>query len=124
MTQPRMPRCFSVLAVAAMLALTACRSAPAETAGVQSGSLTFVTALAEEERRALTEVLQGFEQSSGIRVTMVQMESQDVVSQLKAKVAAGRMDIDLVAHVLAGVPSWGGALHCPTGAIQSVPTAV
>ena len=89
-----------VLALVGIVVLTACQARPqgSETAGVQSGSITFVTALAEEERRALSEILQTFEQQSGMRVNLVQMESQDVVNQLKAKTAAGRMDIDLVAQ--------------------------
>jgi trehalose transport system substrate-binding protein len=89
-----------VLALVGIVVLTACQGRPqgSETAGVQSGSVTFVTALAEEERRALSEILQTFEQQNGTRVNLVQMESQDVVNQLKAKTAAGRMDIDLVAQ--------------------------
>ncbi|MDP8923984.1 MAG: extracellular solute-binding protein, partial [Chloroflexota bacterium] len=62
------------------------------------GSVTFVTSLAEEERRALGEVLRRFEQANGLSVNMVQMESQDVVNQLTAKKQANRMDVDLIAQ--------------------------
>ncbi len=68
------------------------------TAKSGGGSVTFVTSLAEEERRALGEVFKRFEQANGTTVKMVQMESQDVVNQLKAKKEAGRMDVDLVAQ--------------------------
>src|SRR6266508_1448424 len=90
-----------VATVALMLFAAACAAPgrPSETAGIQTtSSVTFITSLAEEERRGLGEILRGFEEQSGIRVTMVQMESQDVVNQLKAKMAAGRMDVDLVAQ--------------------------
>ena len=69
------------------------------TAKSGGGSVTFVTSLAEEERRALGEVLKRFEQANnGLTVNMVQMESQDVVNQLKAKKEANRMDVDLIAQ--------------------------
>lgn len=102
-------RQFGALALggsAAML-LSACGSqggagtGPAgKTAGGTGGggSVSFVTALAEDERAAVSEVLKAFESSSGIQVKMVQMESQDVVNQLKAKKQANRMDIDLIAQ--------------------------
>jgi trehalose transport system substrate-binding protein len=63
-----------------------------------SGTVTFVTSLAEEERLAISDLLRAFESSAGVQVKMVQMESQDVVNQLKAKKTANRMDIDLVAQ--------------------------
>jgi trehalose transport system substrate-binding protein len=66
--------------------------------GGSSNQLTFVTSLAEDERQVVGDLLKGFEQSSGIQVKMVQMESQDVVNQLKAKKSANRMDIDLIAQ--------------------------
>ena len=62
------------------------------------GSVTFVTALAEEERAALGELLKGFQTNAGIEVKMIQMESQDVVNQLKAKKTANKMDVDLIAQ--------------------------
>lgn len=62
------------------------------------GSVTFVTSLAEEERRAIGDVFKRFEQANGLTVKMVQMESQDVVNQLKAKKEANRMDVDLIAQ--------------------------
>jgi len=60
--------------------------------------VTFITALAEEERQVVGDLLRGFQSSSGVQVTMVQMESQDVVNQLRAKKAANRMDVDLIAQ--------------------------
>ena len=71
---------------------------PGAAGGTGGGSVSFVTALAEEERLALTELLKGFEASAGVQVKMVQMESQDVVNQLKAKKTANRMDVDLIAQ--------------------------
>lgn len=62
------------------------------------GAVTFVTSLAEEERRAIGDVFKRFEQANGLTVKMVQMESQDVVNQLKAKKEANRMDVDLIAQ--------------------------
>jgi len=62
------------------------------------GSVTFVTSLAEDERAAVGDVLKAFQNNAGIQVKMVQMESQDVVNQLKAKKTANKMDIDLVAQ--------------------------
>jgi trehalose transport system substrate-binding protein len=62
------------------------------------GSVTFVTALAEEERAALGDLLRGFQNDAGIEVKMIQMESQDVVNQLQAKKTANRMDVDLIAQ--------------------------
>ena len=48
--------------------------------------------------RKWADLLKGFESSAGVQVKMVQMESQDVVNQLKAKKTANKMDIDLVAQ--------------------------
>jgi trehalose transport system substrate-binding protein len=62
------------------------------------GSVTFVTSLAEDERQAVGDVLKAFQSSAGIEVKMVQMESQDVVNQLKAKKTANKMDVDLIAQ--------------------------
>ena len=62
------------------------------------GSVSFVTALAEDERQVVGDLLKGFESSAGIQVKMVQMESQDVVNQLKAKKTANKMDVDLIAQ--------------------------
>ena len=75
-------------------------SAPAaKTAGgTGGGSVTFVTALAEDERQVVGDLLKGFESSAGVQVKMVQMESQDVVNQLKAKKTANKMDVDLIAQ--------------------------
>ena len=63
-----------------------------------SGTVTFITALAEEERQVVGELLRGFQSSSSVQVNMVQMESQDVVNQIKAKKTANRMDVDLIAQ--------------------------
>src|SRR6266536_580214 len=49
------------------------------------GSVTFVTSLAEDEKQVVGDLLKQFEGSAGVQVKMVQMESQDVVNQLKAK---------------------------------------
>jgi trehalose transport system substrate-binding protein len=62
------------------------------------GSVTFVTGLAEDERQVVGDLLKQFEKDAGLQVKMVQMESQDVVNQLKAKKSANRMDVDLVAQ--------------------------
>jgi trehalose transport system substrate-binding protein len=62
------------------------------------GSVSFVTALAEDERQVIGDLLKGFESSAGVQVKMVQMESQDVVNQLKAKKTANKMDVDLIAQ--------------------------
>ena len=101
-------RQFGVLALAGSttLLLTACGQSSTGQAGKPStaggsgggGSVSFVTALAEEERLALTELLKGFESNAGVQVKMVQMESQDVVNQLKAKKTANKMDVDLIAQ--------------------------
>lgn len=100
-------RRFGALAIAggATFLLSACGQSgggtPAgKTAGGTGGggSVSFVTALAEDERVALSEILKGFESSAGIQVKMIQMESQDVVNQLKAKKTANRMDVDLIAQ--------------------------
>jgi trehalose transport system substrate-binding protein len=103
-------RRFGALTIAggATFLLSACSqfsggsgSAPAgKTAGGAGGggSVTFVTSLAEDERQVVGEVLKSFESSAGIQVKMIQMESQDVVNQLKAKKTANKMDIDLVAQ--------------------------
>jgi trehalose transport system substrate-binding protein len=99
-------RRFGALALAgsATFLLSACTqgsgTAPAgKTAGgTGGGSVTFVTGLAEDERAAVGDVLKAFQSSAGIEVKMVQMESQDVVNQLKAKKQANRMDVDLIAQ--------------------------
>jgi trehalose transport system substrate-binding protein len=44
------------------------------------------------------ELLRGFQSSAGVQINMVQMESQDVVNQLRAKKTANRMDVDLIAQ--------------------------
>lgn len=62
------------------------------------GSVTFVTGLAEEERQVVGDLLKQYEKEAGVQVKMVQMESQDVVNQLKAKKTANRMDVDLIAQ--------------------------
>jgi trehalose transport system substrate-binding protein len=62
------------------------------------GSVTFVTGLAEDERQVVGDLLKDFEKDAGFQVKMVQMESQDVVNQLKAKKQANRMDVDLIAQ--------------------------
>jgi len=99
-------RQFGALALggsAAML-LSACNQSSggsaAKTGGGTGGggSVTFVTSLAEDERAAVGDVLKAFQNNAGIQVKMVQMESQDVVNQLKAKKTANKMDIDLVAQ--------------------------
>jgi len=102
-------RRFGALAIggSATVLLAACSqssgsgSAPAgKTAGGTGGggNVSFVTALAEDERQVVSDLLKGFESSAGIQVKMIQMESQDVVNQLKAKKTANKMDIDLVAQ--------------------------
>jgi len=60
--------------------------------------VTFVTGLAEDERQVVGDLLKQFEKDAGLQVKMVQMESQDVVNQLKAKKTANRMDVDLIAQ--------------------------
>jgi trehalose transport system substrate-binding protein len=62
------------------------------------GAVTFVTGLAEDERQVVGDLLKQFEKDAGLQVKMVQMESQDVVNQLKAKKQANRMDVDLIAQ--------------------------
>jgi len=62
------------------------------------GSLTFVTGLAEDERQVVGDLIKQFESSAGVQVKMVQMESQDVVNQLKAKKTANKVDVDLIAQ--------------------------
>src|SRR4051794_39864563 len=57
------------------------------------GTVSFVTALAEDERQVVGDLLKGFQNSAGIQVKMIQMESQDVVNQLKAKKTANKMDV-------------------------------
>ena len=104
-------RRFGALAIAggATVLLSACNqssnsgsgSAPAaKTAGGNGGggSVAFVTALAEDERQVVSDLLKTFESNAGVQVKMIQMESQDVVNQLKAKKAANKVDIDLVAQ--------------------------
>jgi len=99
-------RRFGALALAgsATFLLSACGQSGSSPAGKTGGgtggggSVTFVTSLAEDERAAIGELLKGFESSAGVQVKMVQMESQDVVNQLKAKKTANKMDIDLVAQ--------------------------
>jgi trehalose transport system substrate-binding protein len=110
MTMRLTRRRFGMLTLAgsATFLLSACNqgsggtgSAPAaKTAGGTGGggSVTFVTGLAEDERAAVSEVLKAFQSSAGIEVKMVQMESQDVVNQLKAKKTANKMDVDLIAQ--------------------------
>jgi len=91
------------LAGSTTLLLTACAGgggagSTAAGGGGGSGSVTFVTSLAEEERNALAEAFKRFEGANKLSVKMVQMESQDVVSQLSAKKQANRMDVDLIAQ--------------------------
>lgn len=87
------------LAGSATFLLSACGQLGIGGGGGRSGNtVTFVTALAEEERAALSDILKRFESSAGVQVKMVQMESQDVVNQLKAKKAANRVDVDLIAQ--------------------------
>jgi len=62
------------------------------------GSVTFVTGLAEEEKQVVGDLLNQFQSSSGLQIKMVQMESQDVVNQLKAKKQANKIDVDLIAQ--------------------------
>ena len=62
------------------------------------GAVTFVTGLAEDERQVVGDLLKQFEKDAGLQVKMVQMESQDVVNQLKAKKTANKMDVDLIAQ--------------------------
>ncbi len=62
------------------------------------GSVTFVTSLAEDEKQVVGDLLKQFEGSAGVQVKMVQMESQDVVNQLKAKKQANKVDVDLIAQ--------------------------
>ena len=62
------------------------------------GTISFVTALAEDERQVVGDLLKTFQTQAGVQVKMIQMESQDVVNQLKAKKQAGKMDVDLVAQ--------------------------
>ena len=56
------------------------------------------TGLAEDERQVVGDLLKQFEKDAGLQVKMVQMESQDVVNQLKAKKTANEMDVDLIAQ--------------------------
>jgi len=60
--------------------------------------VTFVTGLAEEERQVVGDLLNQFQSQAGMQVKMVQMESQDVVNQLKAKKQANKVDVDLIAQ--------------------------
>jgi trehalose transport system substrate-binding protein len=62
------------------------------------GSVTFVTSLADEEKQVVGDLLNQFQSASGVQVKMVQMESQDVVNQLKAKKQANKIDVDLIAQ--------------------------
>jgi len=97
-------RRFGALALAggATLALAACSKASGgtSTAGGTGGggSVTFVTSLADEEKQAVGDLLNNFQTQAGVQVKMVQMESQDVVNQLKAKKQANKIDVDLIAQ--------------------------
>ncbi|MGE3913713.1 MAG: extracellular solute-binding protein, partial [Chloroflexota bacterium] len=73
-------------------------SKPSSSTAAASGTVSFITALAEEERKVVGDLLKQFQSNSGVEVKMVQMESQDVVNQLKAKKTANRMDVDLIAQ--------------------------
>src|SRR5215203_3029866 len=91
------------LAGGATFLLAACSSTGSgggSTAGGSGGggSVTFVTGLAEDERQVVGDLLKQYEKDAGVQVKMVQMESQDVVNQLKAKKSANRMDVDLIAQ--------------------------
>jgi trehalose transport system substrate-binding protein len=61
-------------------------------------TITFSISLAEEEKRAIQDLLRRFGQETGARVHVVSVTAEDLPEKLKVDVGAGRSTIDLFAQ--------------------------
>jgi trehalose transport system substrate-binding protein len=98
-TRPPATR-LATLAAAVLLA-GACQSErdAASPSGPLAGlAVTFSVSLAEEEQRAVRELLRRFERDTGARVSLVSVTAEDLPEKLKVDVRAGRPSMDLFAQ--------------------------
>lgn len=90
---------LETLAVTAALA-AGCQAErqPPPSGPLAGRTITFSVSLAEEEQRAIQELLRRFGEETGARVDLVSVTAEDLPQKLRVEVGAGRPTIDLFAQ--------------------------
>jgi trehalose transport system substrate-binding protein len=90
---------LAAIGVAAVLA-AACQPEhrPPPSGSLAGRRITFSISLAEEEKRAVQDLLRRFGEKTGARVDLVSITAEDLPEKLKVDVGAGRPTIDLFAQ--------------------------